>query len=178
MRRPRSTLALALVMSAWAFAFAQSAQSVWAGVYTTEQATRGGELYRGKCAECHGDDLEGRESAPSLAGGAFGQRWDGATLKKLFERMQEMPPGDPGKRLQPNQYADVLAFLLSANEVPAGSQPLVSDKDVLTAIIYTSRPEFYNFINRNATKHERTRHERTSDSERACRGVRGAKPLD
>ena len=76
------------------------------------------------------------------AGGAFAQRWDGATLKKLFERMQEMPPGDPAARLQPNQYVDLLAFLLSANDVPAGSDPLVSDKDVLAAIKYTSRPQF------------------------------------
>ena len=30
---------------------------------------------------------------------AFGQRWDGATLKKLFERMEEMPPDDPAARL-------------------------------------------------------------------------------
>ena len=35
----------------------------------------------------------------------------------------------------------ILAFLLSANDVPAGSQPLVSDKDVLAAIKYTSRPQ-------------------------------------
>lgn len=138
MRRPRRTLALALVMFAWAFAFAQSAQSVWAGVYTTEQATRGGELYRGKCAECHGDDLEGRESAPALAGGAFGQRWDGATLKKLFERMEEMPPDNPAARLAPKQSIDVLAFLLSANNIPAGKAALVADKDALAAIKYAS----------------------------------------
>jgi hypothetical protein len=56
--------------------------------------------------------------------------------------MQEMPPGDPAVRLQPNQYVDILAYLLSANEIPAGSQPLVSDKDVLAAITYTSRPRF------------------------------------
>ena len=52
-----------------------------------------------------------------------------------------MPPANPGARLQPNQYVDILAFLLSANDVPAGSQPLVSDKDGLAAIVYTSRPK-------------------------------------
>ena len=115
---------------------------MWTGVYTTEQATRGTDLYTRVCSECHGDDLEGREKSPALAGGSFAQRWDGATLKKLFERMQEMPPADPAARLQPNQYVDILAFLLSANDVPTGSQPLVSDKDVLAAIVYTSRPKF------------------------------------
>ena len=134
--------AVALALLMFASVFAQASKSVWAGVYTAEQATRGAAFYRSTCAECHGDDLEGRERSPALAGSSFAERWDGATLKKVFERMQEMPPGDPGKRLQPNQYADVLAFLLSANDVPAGSQPLVSDKDALAAIKYTSRPQF------------------------------------
>jgi len=139
----RRRLALALVSVAlYATAFAQTTKSVWAGVYTDAQAARGTDLYNRVCSECHGDDLEGREKSPALAGSAFAQRWDGATLKKLFEHMQQMPPGDPGKRLQPNQYVDILAYLLSANEIPAGSQPLVSDKDGLAAILYTSRPRF------------------------------------
>jgi hypothetical protein len=90
-----------------------------------------------------GDDLEGRERAAALAGGAFAQRWDGASLKKLFERMEEMPPDDPQSRLAPKQYADILAFVLSANKIPAGTGPLVSDKDTLAGILYTSqRPKF------------------------------------
>ena len=134
--------ALAATVAVYATVFAQTAASVWTGVYTTAQAARGTEVYQRVCSECHGDDLEGREKSPALAGGSFAQRWDGATLKKLFERMQEMPPGDPGKRPQPKEYADILAFLLSANDLPAGSQPLVSDKDVLATIKYTSRPQF------------------------------------
>jgi len=132
----------AVLVAAFAPLLAQTTKSVWTGVYTTAQATRGTDAYQRVCSECHGDDLEGREKSPALAGGSFAQRWDGATLKKLFERLQEMPPGDPGKRLQPKEYADILAFLLSANDVPAGSQPLVSEKDALAAIKYTSRPQF------------------------------------
>jgi len=139
----RRRLALALVTVAlYATTFAQSTASVWTGVYTAAQAERGSELYQRVCSECHGDDLEGREKSPALAGGSFAQRWDGTTLKKLFERLQDMPPGDPGKRLQPKEYVDILAFLLSANDVPAGTQPLVSEKDALAAIKYTSRPQF------------------------------------
>jgi mono/diheme cytochrome c family protein len=140
MTRRRLAIALAIPVALFASLFAQTTKSVWTGVYTTAQATRGSELYQRVCSECHGDDLEGREKSPALAGGPFAQRWDGATLNKLFERMQEMPPGDPGARLQPDQYADILAFLLSASDVPAGSEPLVSDKDMLASIKYTSRP--------------------------------------
>lgn len=139
----RRRLALALVTVAlYATTFAQTTKSVWTGVYTSAQATRGADLYARVCSECHGEDLEGREKSPALAGAAFAQRWDDATLKKLFERMEQMPPANPAARLQPNQYVDVLAYLLSANDVPAGPQPLVSDKDVLATIKYTSRPQF------------------------------------
>ena len=79
-RRP---LAIALAVPVMVFVplFAQTTTSVWTGVYTTAQATRGTDLYNRVCSECHGDDLEGREKSPALAGGSFAQRWDGATLK-------------------------------------------------------------------------------------------------
>lgn len=141
MTRRRLALAFAVSVAAFATLVAQTTKSVWSGVYTTAQAKNGEALYYRVCVDCHGDDLEGREKAPALAGGAFAQKWDGATLKKLFERMQEMPPDDPAARLQPNQYVDILAFVLNANNVPSGSQPLVADKDALSAIIYTSRPK-------------------------------------
>ncbi len=141
MTRHRFDIPLAVFVALSASLFAQTTTSVWRRVYTTAQATRGTDLYNRVCSECHGDDLEGREKAPALAGGSFAQRWDDATLKKLFERIQEMPPDNPAARLKPDQYVDILAFLLSANEVPAGSQPLVADKDVLATIKYTSRPQ-------------------------------------
>jgi mono/diheme cytochrome c family protein len=132
-------LGCAVTSVMFASAFAQTTKSVWSGVYTSEQAARGRDVYNAKCAECHGDDLEGRERAPALAGGPFGQRWDGATLKKLFERMEEMPPDDPAARLTSKQYVDIVAFLLSANSIPAGAAELVADKDALAAIKYTSQ---------------------------------------
>jgi mono/diheme cytochrome c family protein len=77
----RLPLAFALVTTAaFASAFAQSPKSVWTGVYSADQAKRGETLYFSVCVDCHGDDFEGREKAPALAGGTFGQRWDGATL--------------------------------------------------------------------------------------------------
>ena len=117
-------------------ALAQDKKSVWAGVYDAKQAARGAELYTRACAACHGQDLEGIEQAPPLAGGTFAQRWDGSALKKLFERMEEMPPDDPNKRLSDQQYIDVLAFLLSANKIPAGTAAL--DGNGLAQITFLS----------------------------------------
>jgi mono/diheme cytochrome c family protein len=120
---------------------AQNAKSVWSGVYSEAQATAGETLYGEHCTKCHGEDLAGVEQAPALAGDAFGQRWHGANLKKLFERIEVMPPKEP-KSLTEKQYAEILAFLLSANEFPAGRTPLVPDRTALAEITITSvRPK-------------------------------------
>ena len=139
MRLNRLGIAFAITAATFASAFAQSTKSVWAGVYTSAQATTGADLYEGMCAECHGDDLEGRERAPALAGGTFAQRWDRATLKTLFERVEAMPPDRPGARPTARQTVDLLAFLLSANNLPSGATPLTGDKEVLSGITYTSQ---------------------------------------
>jgi mono/diheme cytochrome c family protein len=124
-------------------ALAQDKKSVWAGVYEAKQAARGAELYTRACAACHGQDLEGIEQAPSLAGGTFAQRWDGSALKKLFERMEEMPPDDPNKRLSDQQNVDLLAFLLSANKIPAGTVALDADRNGLAQITFlATKPKY------------------------------------
>jgi mono/diheme cytochrome c family protein len=117
-------------------ALAQDKKSVWAGVYDAKQAARGAELYTRACAACHGQDLEGIEQAPPLAGGTFAQRWDGSALKKLLERIEDMPPDDPNKRLSDQQNVDVLAFLLSANRIPAGTTSLDADRNGLAQIMF------------------------------------------
>ena len=61
MTRRRLAIALAVPVAVFASLFAQTTKSVWTGVYTTAQATRGTDLYTRVCSECHGDDLEGRE---------------------------------------------------------------------------------------------------------------------
>jgi mono/diheme cytochrome c family protein len=47
----------------------EPAQSVWDGIYTEEQANRGGALYAQRCARCHAPDLTGSEIAPALNSG-------------------------------------------------------------------------------------------------------------
>ena len=59
---------------------AQSGRSIWDGVYTAEQADRGAQLYETWCAECHGGELEGGETAPALLGGEFMWAWNGLSV--------------------------------------------------------------------------------------------------
>jgi S-disulfanyl-L-cysteine oxidoreductase SoxD len=67
----RIRVAIATVLGIAGIGASQSQRSVWNGVFTTEQAQRGQARYKEFCASCHGDMLEGGESAPPLAGGEF-----------------------------------------------------------------------------------------------------------
>jgi quinoprotein glucose dehydrogenase len=105
----------------------QSPPSAWAGVYSAAQAAAGEPLYATECAKCHGADLAGIERATALAGTTFRQRWQQASLATLYARVEAMPPEKP-KSLTPAQYTNILAFLLKANDIPAGSAPLTPDR--------------------------------------------------
>jgi len=125
----------ALVVSAAMQAAVGRGKSVWSGVYTAEQAKAGEKVYTAHCATCHGDDMGGIERAPALVGGTFRESWHGATLRKLFERIEGMPPDEP-KTLTARECVDVLAFLLNASEMPAGSTPLPADRTMLAEITF------------------------------------------
>lgn len=119
----------------------QSAASVWDGVYTDAQAEQGEAVYSSYCAGCHGQDFAGREQAPALAGLGFMDKWNRATLRKFFETVEQMPPDQP-KTLTPQQYVDVVTYLLSANGLPAGPTALAVDRAALARIeIRNVRPE-------------------------------------
>jgi len=116
---------------------ATESKSVWAGVYTEAQARKGAELFTNVCANCHGDDLAGIEQAPALAGDTFGEKWNTKTLNKLFERIQDMPPTKP-KSLTPEQYTDILSYVLYVNELPTGEAALKPDLTELADITYSN----------------------------------------
>jgi len=122
--------------------YAQPSKSVWDGVYTEEQEQRGFEVYDEECLSCHGPNLEGGEMAPGLADGAFKANWNGLTVGDLYERIREsMPPDDPG-RVGRQQVADVLAYILNANGMPAGDKELVRRPEMLKMIQFVSqKPE-------------------------------------
>jgi len=137
--RPLRIVALgALALSA----SPQSPRTVWDGVFTAEQARRGQARYAEQCAACHGDTLAGGESAPPLAGGEFLSNWNGLTVGDLFDRTRStMPQSKPGS-LSREANTEIIAYLLSANQFPAGKTDLPQASEVLREIrIDAIRPE-------------------------------------
>ena len=120
----------------------QLAPSVWDGVYTEEQAKRGEALYVDQCARCHGASLEGGEMGRGLVGNSFGSDWNDMSVGGLFERVRvSMPQDNPG-RLSRQQTAEILAFVLSKNDFPAGRTELPTQTDVLNQMKFlASKPD-------------------------------------
>jgi mono/diheme cytochrome c family protein len=109
-------------------------KSIWEGIYTEEQATRGKALYSQECSSCHGGELTGGEMAPPLAGGEFMAGWDGLTVGDLFERIRiSMPQNAPGS-LSGQQNADILSFIFSASKFPTGTTELPKEAGILKQI--------------------------------------------
>lgn len=102
--------------------------SIKDGVYTDAQASRGKSLYQAQCSNCHLEQLNG---TPPLAGDAFRAKWAPLTVNDLFEKMRtSMPTTDPGM-LTPEEYVDVIAYVLKENKFPAGAQELKADAAAL-----------------------------------------------
>ena len=120
---------------------AQSAQSVWDGVYTAEQAKRGEGLYAQGCMRCHGQDLMGGEMAPALSDGQFRSNWDGVPVGELFERIRVSMPADNPGGLSRQQYADILAYVFFKGGFPAGTTDLSTRTEMLQSIMFkASKP--------------------------------------
>jgi S-disulfanyl-L-cysteine oxidoreductase SoxD len=117
-----------------ALAMAAAPRSVREGVYTKEQANRGQATYRTECARCHGENLLGGDDAPELAGADFLQKWNGNPVGRLFDLIRKTMPSDGPGTISARQSSDLVAYLLSANELPAGQKELETDAAALNEI--------------------------------------------
>ncbi len=96
-------------------------RTVWDGVYTEAQATRGMTAYGQSCAGCHALAAEGK--AP-LVGGAFWKSFSQKTVGELLAFVSAyMPNGAPGTLSKP-AYEDIVALMLKSNGFPAGAVEL------------------------------------------------------
>lgn len=97
------------------------------GVYRAEQAARGRETFRGTCAACH--------AVAEFRGTDFAWRWRRQTAWDLYDRIATtMPLTDPGG-LPAQTYADVVAYILSLNDYPAGTADLTVSEPMMAAIV-------------------------------------------
>ena len=124
---------VAFVVSIVVVSLARAA-SVWDGVYTEAQATRGEALYYQRCGACHGPSLEGGDMTSALVGGVFTSTWNDLPLSDLFERIRITMPLNQPSTLSRQQTADVLSFLLKANKWPAGQNELPRELEPLKDI--------------------------------------------
>lgn len=96
------------------------------GIYTAEQAARGEESYKQACTQCHALDWYR---------GAAMKSWDGAPLFNLYDVVATtMPQNNPGS-LKRREYLDLLAYVLSLNDMPAGGEELPAAPEALKKIV-------------------------------------------
>jgi mono/diheme cytochrome c family protein len=105
---------------------AGAAVSVYSGVYTAAQATRGQQTMQRECSSCHtpGDWSQGR-----LIGG-----WTNQPVYALVNHIRQTMPMDSPGRLSLQQYTDIFAYMLQLNSIPAGSEELPATEEGLQRI--------------------------------------------
>jgi len=141
MRPPFAGVLLAATIPALSLAIAAAAPSqqpaltTARGVYTEAQAAEGAALYKSVCATCHGENLMGTFEVPTLTG-RFVSNWSNGSVGTLFTYVSDaMPQMAPGT-LSPEDNARIIAYLLKTNGMPAGPQPLPSDRAALEKIAF------------------------------------------
>ena len=73
-------------------------------------------------------------------GQTFRQHWEGRTVFDLFDQVSAlMPKNEPGS-LSAKEYADVIAFILRLNKMPAGKTELPTDAAALRRIRIELKP--------------------------------------
>ena len=120
--------------------------SVWDGVLTEAQATRGEAVYEGACGLCHGRRLNGApddpdmRSTPPLARARFLRVWEGRSLATLFEYTRATMPENNPSSLTEQEYVDVIAYMLTVGGMPAGGEELQADPQGLARVVIQPQP--------------------------------------
>ena len=150
MKRNAALAALAVwtAISCAAVLRGQETRTVWDGVYTAEQATRGERFYRQRCTKCHRNDLSGDgalqgqlgEIVPSLVGTSFSSRWTDMTVGDMSLTIGRTMPWDAPGTLTPQANVDIVSYLLKKNDIPAGTTELPVETGKLHEILITPKP--------------------------------------
>jgi alcohol dehydrogenase (cytochrome c) len=102
--------------------------------YSAEQAARGAAAYTQSCVQCHGESLNDGALGAPLKGPEFMQKFGGKSVEELFTLTRTTMPTDNPGSLDTRTYAELVAFLLEANDVVPGEAELPADPRRLAAM--------------------------------------------
>lgn len=113
--------------------------TIWDGVYTATQAQRGKATFDLNCSRCHDSDLTGSDRGPALVGETFLANWMDGSLEALFNLVRDTMPQGNASTVNDAAKADVLAYILETNALPAGTTDLPVEGAVLDGISITRK---------------------------------------
>lgn len=132
-RGARAVLAgTALVAGALGALGAQAGRTTLDGAFTREQAERGKDTYLALCQSCH--------VGITHTGPSFQKHWAGRPLSELYTFVAtRMPKNDPGT-LAPETVADLVAYILLLNKMPAGPAEVAPEAAPLAQVMIRFAP--------------------------------------
>lgn len=92
--------------------------------FTARQANKGQILFYENCAECHGAQLEGN-AGPALDDTHGNVQWE--TVSFVFSYMSAFMPAGNAHSLSPDDYLNIMAFLLKAHGHHTGAAALTAN---------------------------------------------------
>ena len=102
--------------------------------FTAEQVANGEAIYKETCQICHGSRLSNGQFGTPLRGSFFKNTWKGKTLGALVQNTYEKMPPDNVMSMPMQQYAEVISFILSRNEIEPGDTPVEGHLETLNLI--------------------------------------------
>jgi len=105
--------------------------------YSEAQAKRGKEQYGQYCGQCHLPDLKGAGTAPALSGDDFLR--DFYSVNDLYIKVSVTMPGDNVHGLSNEAYLNIIAYLLQANGLPTGTEPLRGEPSAMKRMAILER---------------------------------------
>ena len=87
-------------------------------IVSQEQAVRGMSVFTKTCVECH--------TKTDVTGADFKIKWHGRAVYDLFDVIRTTMPDDKPGSMPPDQYIDVIAYLLRINGASSGGAVLVA----------------------------------------------------
>jgi S-disulfanyl-L-cysteine oxidoreductase SoxD len=105
-------------------------RSIRDGVFSAAQVERGRESFLWRCMDCH-------EMEEFTGVGAYFEKVEnqGKTLWEVFEYIWSEMPEDSPAWLEPAEYADILAYMLSVYGLPTGASDMPTNRAALDRVM-------------------------------------------